>query len=188
MARNPRRIDAQLDTLYEQVPDIPDCDGSCYDSCCFAEASIRERQRIEQASGRKFETIDRAKQYTPTVVSPTSFIAPIAHDGGLLPRFTCSMLDDSGRCTQYELRPMVCRLYGATEGLECSRGCKPILSTAEGFALMAESLKIGGSPKSINVDPDMVRAGLSDPDTAETFRGLVRRLDELGSPGTKGTP
>jgi Fe-S-cluster containining protein len=29
------------------------------------------------------------------------------------------------RCTVYEARPLICRVYGAAEGLRCPHGCTP---------------------------------------------------------------
>jgi Fe-S-cluster containining protein len=37
----------------------------------------------------------------------------------------CGYLDPFKRCAVYENRPMICRFYGAAEGLECEHGCKP---------------------------------------------------------------
>jgi len=39
-----------------------------------------------------------------------------------------------GKCKTYEDRPTVCRLWGVTETMECSFGCKPERLLAEGEA------------------------------------------------------
>src|SRR2546429_6087610 len=31
----------------------------------------------------------------------------------------------NGRCTVYEVRPMICRLWGMVEGMQCPHGCVP---------------------------------------------------------------
>lgn len=46
----------------------------------------------------------------------------------------------SGRCEVYEVRPMVCRLWGAVEGMQCPYGCVPpagYLPDREGQRLLA---------------------------------------------------
>lgn len=37
----------------------------------------------------------------------------------------CPFLTVDGQCDVYEARPLICRLYGAAEGLECPHGCRP---------------------------------------------------------------
>ena len=36
----------------------------------------------------------------------------------------CPMLKD-GRCSVYEVRPLICRLWGNVEEMKCEHGCKP---------------------------------------------------------------
>jgi hypothetical protein len=38
---------------------------------------------------------------------------------------TCSALDGVGRCSVYEERPLLCRLWGAVEKMTCQFGCVP---------------------------------------------------------------
>lgn len=47
------KIDAELNELYELVPDIPGCDGRCAQVCCVPpiEASDREAQRTPLGTG-----------------------------------------------------------------------------------------------------------------------------------------
>jgi hypothetical protein len=120
MAPNPRRQDAKLQALYEQIPRI-DCQGLCHDSCGPIETSIRERTRIEQESG---------KQLTCGV------------------KASCTMLDKDRRCSVYAIRPMICRLWGVVESMPCPYGCKPerYLSDAESYRLIAEADLVGGDP------------------------------------------
>lgn len=56
-------------------------------------------------------------------------------------RLRCPMLDErSGRCTIYNARPLICRLFGMVEAMRCPHGCTPArwLSDAEAFQLMTE--------------------------------------------------
>ncbi len=60
---------------------------------------------------------------------------------------SCPYLDlKTKRCTVYERRPLICRLYGMTEELPCPFGCKPTpryLTKAEAQYFAEESRKIG---------------------------------------------
>lgn len=63
--------------------------------------------------------------------------------GGLCPALTADE-----RCGVYEVRPMVCRLWGAAEPMPCPWGCRPaggLLPAAESDRLMVQSLVVGGS-------------------------------------------
>jgi Fe-S-cluster containining protein len=59
---------------------------------------------------------------------------------------TCIYLQE-GRCSAYDERPMICRLYGMVQGeMECEHGCVPDrwLSDAEGKRLLRDVEAIGG--------------------------------------------
>lgn len=58
----------------------------------------------------------------------------------------CPHLSSAGACKIYDRRPLVCRLFGVAEGLECPHGCerKAMLTRRQAHALMAEVRKIGG--------------------------------------------
>lgn len=128
---NPRRQDEKLAALYEQVPKMLDCKGKCADSCGPIECSVRERDKIERASGRKLEVIGASPE--------------MAHRSDCL---NCSMLTPMGLCSVYEDRPMICRLFGTTEQMRCEHGCVPErwLSDDECLDLLLESFRIGGAP------------------------------------------
>lgn len=120
MAPNPRRIDAKLQELYDRIPAMKNCQGKCADSCGPIECSVRERAKVERESGRRLAA----------------------------PCGSCSMLTPMGRCSVYESRPLICRLFGTTRGLACVHGCEPErwLPDEEGMALIRDSLIIGGAP------------------------------------------
>lgn len=125
MTRAARR---RLDALYRRLPRV-ECRGLCAEACGPIGASEGEVERLEKASGRALSVVD--------------------HPGGGI---VCSMLDVEpgtavrGRCTAYEARPLVCRLFGVAEGLLCPEGCKPtrVLTRAEVNGLFAEVRAIGG--------------------------------------------
>jgi hypothetical protein len=79
----------------------------------------------------------------PIGMSETEWALICRHLGrtprGDLRTLVCPMLGADGRCTVYALRPMLCRLWGVTEGMECPHECTPTpryLTVEEGFAYM----------------------------------------------------
>lgn len=50
---------------------------------------------------------------------------------------TCSLLRDD-RCSVYDIRPSICRLWGLVESMPCLWGCKPdrYLTDPEGHAFL----------------------------------------------------
>lgn len=133
MKRNHRlRADAQLEALYSRVPDL-DCKGLCHTSCGIIEASVRERERMQEAGVRlpyldEFLEMDRE---------------------GL--EISCPALTADKKCSVYDVRPMICRLWGATDSMPCPYGCKPIddgplIQEPAGFELLADAMAAGGTP------------------------------------------
>ena len=60
--------------------------------------------------------------------------------------YTCRFRTDAGECGIYDLRPLICRIWGTTKTLQCSEGCEPErwLDEPEARWLIMESLRIGG--------------------------------------------
>lgn len=114
-------IEARIDAIYARLPSI-NCKGFCHIHCTGVAMSTEEFRRLKQAAGGRL-TVDRGDR--------------------------CSILDDSGRCTQHPVRPLICRLYGVVEGMRCPYGCQPdyYLTDAEGHELMREMTKVGGKTK-----------------------------------------
>ena len=56
---------------------------------------------------------------------------------------TCPMLKDN-KCSIYDKRPLICRLYGVVENMKCRFGCKPTryLTNKEGVALVSAVKKL----------------------------------------------
>jgi Fe-S-cluster containining protein len=52
----------------------------------------------------------------------------------------------NGHCSVYEIRPTICRLWGATESMPCPHGCTPpeALGQAESFELLRLAARAGG--------------------------------------------
>ena len=59
---------------------------------------------------------------------------------------SCVFLDGNRRCLVYDMRPMICRVYGVSLGLPCPHGCVPErwLTDEEGRDFVARAMAIGG--------------------------------------------
>jgi putative zinc- or iron-chelating protein len=132
----------RMEALYAQVPAIPDCKGHCWISCGPASMTPWELKRLADAGHRV--TSDEIARKAPG-------------------EFWCEALGPDGRCRAYALRPLICRLWGATEWLRCPWGCVPeggFLPVAESVRLLYESYRVGGLRYPI---PDEEFEKLNDP-------------------------
>lgn len=97
--------------------DLPEiaCTGACAPACSNVPMSDVEQRRVSMDLGRPVE---------------------MGADG------VCSALVD-GRCVAHKNRPLICRLFGVAEGLECPHGCRPTggryLRKRIAFQLMADN-------------------------------------------------
>jgi len=130
MGRSRRRQDADLDALYEQVPDVG-CKGKCHNTCGAIDMSPREHARIRDVAG-----VDIPEPSGENI---------LAHVKGT---WSCPALTADKRCSVYEWRPMICRLSGAVEGLPCPHDCAPstgrLLTDAEAVTLLVKASAAGG--------------------------------------------
>lgn len=129
MSKWSEAVDAQLQELYEQVPDVH-CKGLCVDFCGPIQMGARERQRAKQAG---------------VVITPEAKALQLLIESNGV--WSCDALVE-GRCAVYQARPMICRVWGAAEGLECPYGCKPderLLTRPEAYALVEQALVAGAT-------------------------------------------
>lgn len=103
---------SQLAAAYRCVPAM-NCKGLCFEACGPIYMSPEEKRRIEAHLGHPIGKVD-----------PHTL--------------TCPLLTADKRCSIYELRPMICRIYGVQESLRCEHGCEPtrVLSDDEAGYLM----------------------------------------------------
>lgn len=103
---------AALDALYRRLPTV-ECKGLCRDACGPVPHSDLEAKRI-------YKKLHVELGYHPTG--------------------TCNLLGH-GRCQAYDLRPLICRLYGVADGLTCDHGCRPtrLLTREQVSELLAEA-------------------------------------------------
>jgi uncharacterized protein len=89
----------ELEAIYAEIPETPDCTGACAEACGPIVMFKGEWRRVR-----------RAFRGNPRYV-----------EGSL----RCPMLSPTGRCMVYTQRPYICRLWGTTKVLRCPQGCKP---------------------------------------------------------------
>lgn len=111
-------IIAELRRLYNRVPNA-NCCGKCTDSC-YNVPAFESEPIVALTDPKHITRFDR-------------FVILSENKEGKCPH----LID--GKCSQYENRPLVCRLFGASAVMLCPFGCKPdrLLSKHE-----ADSLKI----------------------------------------------
>lgn len=112
-----------LAAVYARIPAI-DCKGLCARSCGPVIAELAEAE----ATGGEYEVISRAEVNTLGGRQPLGAgdgegdVAFLAVDRKL----RCKLLDlRTSRCTVYENRPGVCRLWGVVRSMPCHMGCEP---------------------------------------------------------------
>lgn len=100
-----------LDRLYASLPTIA-CKGLCADSCGPIAMTPAEFGRIAERTGSE----------------------PVATT------MTCPLLANE-RCTVYDIRPTICRLWGVVESMPCPHGCVPSrwLGHIEGFRALGRA-------------------------------------------------
>jgi Fe-S-cluster containining protein len=92
-----REATARLDAVYATLPTIA-CQGHCATSCGPLALSVLERTRVQRQTPWK------------RLQGQTTLDCPLLRQG---------------RCTQYAVRPLLCRLYGVATGMPCRYGCMP---------------------------------------------------------------
>jgi len=111
-------ITRRLEAIYAALPSL-DCRMLCHPACGPIVMSEREHERLTRAHGAREVEAD----------------------------LVCPYLErESGLCGAYEVRPLICRLWGLVETMRCEWGCVPerYLTQAEAEALLAEVQALSG--------------------------------------------
>lgn len=115
-----------FEELYALIPSPRGCTGQCAESCGPIGFSTEEGRRLEAAGCH----------------------IPNIHEREILRVETCPALVD-GRCSVYEARPALCRVWGASEPMPCPfLGCSVLdpLTTEETEAVSWRAFELGGMP------------------------------------------
>ena len=114
-------IEERLDALYAELPQL-ECRGLCADSCGAISMGLHEARRIERLTAQPLRLMATLEQSCPYL--------------------------EAERCTVYEARPLVCRVWGLVDehGLRCEHGCIPErwLTRPEALRFVRRSLAISG--------------------------------------------
>lgn len=108
-------MNPKLKAIYDELPHVA-CKGLCHTTCGPVPTSKLEREEIFQITQRRVKTNPELMQEGPFRILRTK--------EGTNGELSCSYLIKE-RCSVYEARPLVCRMYGVTQGLLCHYGCKP---------------------------------------------------------------
>lgn len=114
-----QRVRTELRAIYREVPNVH-CQGKCWRACGPLWMTRLEAKRLVRASGRPLKIVG--------------------------PDLLCPFLTTDGRCSGYDARPLICRIFGAVEKMRCPEGCVPDrwLSDEEAGELIRRINKIGG--------------------------------------------
>lgn len=142
----------RLHDLYAELPTI-ECKGYCANSCGPIDMSNVERSRLSDlgvdipiySKAQHAAWMDQLRTY-----GEESLDCPALVDKKSNP-FAPKMR--MGRCSVYEDRPLICRLWGVVESMPCESGCvvsPRMLTDAEAFDFIFRALDIGGDPAGRN--------------------------------------
>ncbi len=99
-----------LDRLYARLPTIQ-CKGLCVEYCGLVPMYQIEINRIAERTGER-----------PRVALNASN-PPRGHI--VLQEGVCPLLTAAGRCSVYDIRPAICRMFGTAKDMLCPHGCRP---------------------------------------------------------------
>ena len=147
-------VAAQLDELYARLP-APECRGLCAHSCHeHVNASTAELLRIR---GRGVDLEAGTEDGSCPALHRTVW--------------------GTGRCTVHDVRPMICRLWGAAAAMPCPHGCLPphaLLNDTTTLRAMIDSLDTGGWDSSIAPIRDLLDRAMADPTRAALMARYLR--------------
>lgn len=94
---------AAVDAEYARIPKV-ECRGKCQQSCI--------------PIGHLMTAFERDRIVARTGTVPNTVTAAVLTAGE-----SCNLLTKDGRCSVYDIRPTVCRLYGVDARMPCFAGC-----------------------------------------------------------------
>lgn len=109
-----------LERIYSRIPQVA-CRGLCAEACGPISMAPLELAKLESAAGVLPKPLAAMLPgFRPELAArmDTAGFTMIATPGGV-----CPLLTEGGRCSQYQRRPAICRLYGAAVDLRCEYGC-----------------------------------------------------------------
>lgn len=132
--RLPLPLLRELPAIYAEIPVIH-CQGKCQSYCCSVGDMVTpfEKDLILARTGKELNGLPFRfvqDEESKTIVR--------LWDQGRDKDFRCNFLGADGKCGAYEVRPIICRLWGTTEDLPCPHGChvEKVLTKEEGRELI----------------------------------------------------
>ncbi len=149
-------IAEQLDAVYAELPKM-ECKGACWDSCSAIDMTEAERSRITRKYGLTIRPLDAVKSNREV---------------------RCPALTRFGQCSVYDLRPIICRIWGLVPTMRCNYGCVPEgghISDKQAWMLMARIHEINGDHHLAQ----RIREMWADEETALAYFRERQRRDEM---------
>lgn len=174
----PQDIINQLEELYASLPTMQ-CKGKCQTCCGPIDMSLAEQVRIEERGVQ-------IPPMTPDRVSAWEAnhkFHPVTGDP-----LWCPALDlETGGCKVYDVRPIVCRLWGTSESMPCGHGCETtkMLTNAEALDFIVKSMKIGGGSRNgmkVTDDEERLMQAIMQDHTAGPLMGRFLEGDRSVEP------
>jgi len=130
-SRAERDVAEQLDAIYAALPKVA-CQGKCAIACGAVPLTDAEARRLQVVTHRKPRTVLGFQALVDFV------------PGRQIER--CIYLTERDRCSAYDVRPLICRVWGVVSSLSCMHGCVPDrwLSESEFLRLAQAVERIGG--------------------------------------------
>jgi uncharacterized protein len=100
-----------LQKIYDSLPNLK-CKGLCHEACGPIEIFKAERDNL----GRSFKHKN---------LKDVLFHLKKRHTDDYDGCITCPMLTGENKCSVYDKRPVICRLWGLVENMKCKWGCIP---------------------------------------------------------------
>lgn len=106
----------QLKKIYKKIPKIA-CKGLCHNQCTIIAVSKIEREMIEKRLN--FDPFIEVIMHDDNFGDSRQSLTKAAPEN-----IRCPMLDANNRCSIYDIRPFLCRIFGVINGLKCDHGCE----------------------------------------------------------------
>ena len=126
---------------------VVECQKKCQNSCAQIRCSLSELNLIKKfckANGLKYINVNGANNH----MLKQSLKGKVTSDD-----LMCKYLKD-GTCTIHEVRPAICRLFGAADDLPCPHGCKvvgTVMKSKDAHALINNGILEMDRNASVNI-------------------------------------
>lgn len=136
-------VEKEIAAIYAEVPEMK-CKGLCQECCGPIGMTKLEFSRVRQ----RFTGPINAVPMPLSMSSGQELGRALVIDC-----HTCPMLKD-GRCTVYDLRPLICRIWGTVQSMRCAHGCTPKrwLSPRESYKLLSRMRALSSKIERTNTE------------------------------------